>query len=154
MAKLEVRLQAPEETELYGVWGAANDKTLAKDIPALSAAFHKITGTRDGEVLPFVVLSRNYDEREGSSELFVGSKTVNDELSRLVLPAGEYAVITVKPKLGRFWGLAVGEAKRFFYTKWLPQSGFTANNLEYEYHTEKALGRDPSIDIIFSISKK
>lgn len=154
MAKIEVQLQQRDNITLYGVWGKTNDKTISKDIPALSAEFHKITKTQDGTVLPFFVLSKNYDVTNGDSELFIGSLNANDELSELVLPHDTYAVITVKPKFGALWGLAVGEAKRFFYTKWLPQSDYLGQNMEYEYHWEKSVGKKPTIDIVFAIKKR
>ncbi|MGJ0848469.1 hypothetical protein ACR77J_17400 [Tissierella praeacuta] len=52
------------------------------------------------------------------------------------------------------WGLAVGEAKRCFYTKWSPQSDYDAQNLEYEYHTYKSVGKNPTVDIVFAITKR
>lgn len=151
MAAIEVRLEQRDEITLYGVWGKTNDKTTTKDIPHLSSKFHKMTGTKDGTILPFFVLSKNYDANTGNSELFIGSLIADDKLSKLILPCSEYAIATIKPKFGALWGLAIGEAKHFFYTKWLPQSDYYAQNLEYEYHTEKAVGKKPTIDIVFAI---
>ena len=81
---------------------------------------------------------------------------MNDKnsLESYVLPASEYAKITVKPKLGFLWGASIGEAKQYFYTKWLPTSSFEALNLEYEYHTERSTEKQPAIDIIFAIRRK
>lgn len=154
MAAIQVRLEQRDETTLYGVWGKTNDKTIAKDIPQLSIEFNQITGTEDGAVLPFFVLSKNYDTNTGDSELFIGSKIIDDKLDELILPCDEYAIITVKPKFGMLWGMAIGEAKRFFYTKWIPQSDYYAQNFEYEYHTEKAIGRKPTVDIVFAICRR
>lgn len=154
MAKIEVQLQQKENTILYGVWGKTNDRTISKDIPLLSSKFYRITKTQEGTVLPFFVLSRNYDASTGDSELFIGSLLPNAELSELVLPDGTYAVITVKPKFGMLWGVAVGEAKRFFYTKWLQQSSYCGQNMEYEYHSKKTIGKKPAIDIVFSINNR
>lgn len=154
MAAIEVRLAHRDEITLYGVWGQTNDKTTRKDIPHLSSKFYKITRTKEGTVLPFFVLSKNYDANTRNSELFIGSLIADDKLSELILPCGEYAIATVKPKFGALWSLAIGEAKRFFYTNWLPQSDYYAQNLEYEYHTEKAVGKKPTIDIVFAICKR
>ena len=85
---------------------------------------------------------------------FIKRFLCKDELDRFVLPAGEYARITVKPKLGFLWGVAIGEAKRYFYTKWLPESPFEALNMEYEYHTEESVGKHPSITIVFAVQRK
>lgn len=154
MAKIEVRLEQKATTILYGVWGKMSDRTAAKDIPLLSAAFHNITKTQEGTVLPFFVLSQHYDESTGNSELFIGGLLSNEGLSELVLPNDIYAVVTVRPKFGMLWGIAVGEAKRLFYTKWLPQSEYCAQNMEYEYHSEKTIGKKPTLDIVFAIKKR
>lgn len=154
MKKFEVKLEQRAETRLYGLWDKTSDKTLAKDIPVLSSKYHQLTGMQSDTVLPFFVLSRNYDKHTGSSELLIGSLLKNENLSELVLPCDCYAVITVKPKFGMLWGLAVGEAKRYFYTKWLPQSDYDAQNLEYEYHTDKTVGKNPTVDIVLAITKR
>ena len=149
----EVRILPVEERVLHGLWTRSNDKTIAKDIATLSAQYHAAVGLAAGRVLPYVVLSQNYDTASGDFELFVGSTTPSEGLETLVLLAGDYAVMTVKPKLGFLWGAAIGSAKRFFYTKWLPQSQYAAKNVEYEYHTEKSVGKHPTIDLIFAIEK-
>lgn len=48
----------------------------------------------------------------------------------------------------------MGEAKRYFYAQWLPNSGYKALNMEYEYHTEKSVSKKPEIEIYFAIDKK
>lgn len=83
--------------------------------------------------------------------LFVGGKTRNTLLEPLVLPAGTYASITVHPRLGFLWGLAVGAAKRWFYTEWLPNQPYEAVNMEYELHTKSSAGTHPAIDLLFAI---
>ena len=108
----------------------------------------------EGKVLPYFVLSRNYNEQSRDFELFIGSMIDKSSLESYVLSAGEYAKITVKPKLGFLWGASIGEAKQYFYTKWLPKSSFEALNLEYEYHTERSTEKQPTIDIIFAIRRK
>lgn len=105
-------------------------------------------------VLPYFVLSKDYDAVSNNFEMFIGGYISNSNLESLILPAGEYAKITVKPKLGFLWGASIGEAKRYFYTKWLPKSNYEALNMEYEYHTEKSTGNNPTIDLIFAIQKK
>ena len=62
--------------------------------------------------------------------------------------------VTIKPKLGFLWGLSIGEAKKAFYTKWLPASDYLAHNMEYEYHTENSKGKNPQIDIHFAVQKR
>ena len=86
--------------------------------------------------------------------MLIGGNIVNNELDNYTLPAGNYAKITVKPKMGFLWGASIGEAKRYFYIKWLLENPYKALNMEYEYHTEKTIGKSPTMDIIFAISKK
>ena len=107
-----------------------------------------------GSVLPFFVLSRNYDGRNGSFELFVGGALEKDELEQAFLPPGEYAGMTVRPRLGFLWGAAIGAAKRYFYQKWLPQSPYGTLNMEYELHTEKSIRSHPSMVLFFAVKRK
>lgn len=154
MAKLTVTLiQHQEEKQLYGLWHKSSDKTQSKDIPEVSKKYYEVLHKKPGMVLPFYVLSKNYDETTNCFDLFIGGQDSDGTLSKLNLPKGMYAKITVKPKIGVLWGLAIGEAKRYFYTKWLPSSGFQAVNMEYEYHTEKSTGKKPEIDLMFAIKQ-
>ncbi len=100
-----------------------------------------------GSVLPFFVLSRNYDGRNGSFELFVGGALEKDGLEQAFLPP-------VRPRLGFLWGAAIGAAKRYFYQKWLPQSPYGTLNMEYELHTEKSIRSHPSMDLFFAVKRK
>ena len=74
--------------------------------------------------------------------------------SRRFFPPGEYAGMTVRPRLGFLWGAAIGAAKRYFYQKWLPQSPYGTLNMEYELHTEKSIRSHPSMDIFFAVKRK
>lgn len=149
MPKLDVNIINVEERIIYGLSKNSNDRTMSKDINELSKKYRTINISDN--VLPYFVLSKNYDAKTGNFELFVGSSVNDDRLSKLVLPAGKYAVITIKPKLGFLWGLSIGEAKRYFYTKWVKENNINGKNLEYEYHTEKSIQKKPTIDIIFAI---
>lgn len=148
-----VELEKLEERAIFGKWTASNDKTVAADIRALSKQYHSIVSLPEGGVLPYFVLSRNYQKKSGEFELLIGGALEKDGLECLVLPAGEYAKMTIKPKLGFLWGAAIGEAKRYFYTNWILQNTYRALNMEYEYHTEKSVGRHPAIELIFAIER-
>lgn len=151
---IEVSIHTQQAYSVHGVWGKSSDKTVAKDIPSLSEKYYGFIGKPPESVLPFFVLSRDYDKATGQFDLFIGGDREISGLETYYLPAGVYGKIVVKPKLGLFWGLAVGEAKRYFYTKWLPASNYEAKNMEYEYHTEKSVSKKPEIDLIFAIRKK
>ncbi|WP_040198235.1 hypothetical protein [Candidatus Soleaferrea massiliensis] len=154
MAKPEVRLERFEEITLFGLWGRSNDRTISRDISELAAVYHLKTNTKDTEILPFFVLSRNYDARSGDAGLYMGGLARKDALEKLILPEGGYTVMTIRPKHKAFWGMAVRAAKRYFYTKWLPLSGYRAENMEYEYHTVKSIGKKPSVDLVFAVEKR
>lgn len=51
-------------------------------------------------------------------------------------------------------GMAVGYAKRHFYTKWIPCSEYESLNMEYELYTEKSVAKKPEIDLLFAIKRK
>jgi len=153
MENLIVEIIKVDETVLYGIWKNSNDKTISKDINSLSNEYHVVVSLPEKGVLPYFVLSKNYSKETKNFELLIGSTLEKAGLERHVLISGEYAKITIKPKLGFLWGVAIGEAKRFFYEKWLPASQYQGLNMEYEFHTEKSEGRHPTIDIIFAIKK-
>lgn len=144
--------EQPEQT-LYGLHQPSNDRTQRRDIPSLSKRFYHQLGAEPGTVLPFYVVSKEYRPDDGSFSLFLGGECPCD-LECEALPAGTYAVLPVRPKLGFLWGSAIGQAKRWFYTQWLPNSGYEAVNLEYERHTRQSVGRHPSIELRFAIRRK
>ena len=146
-SKLTLR-ELPQQT-VYGLHIASGDRTQSRDIPALAGRFHKATGTAPGSVLPFYVVSRDYDPESGSFTLFVGGSCGPE---REILPAGTYAVLPIRPRFSFLWGAAVSAAKRRFYRNWLPESDYESLNLEYELHTEA--GRRPAGELRFRIRRK
>ena len=154
MASLNVEIMELEGKSVYGLWKKSNDKTISNDIDTLSEEYYSTICSSKGTVLPYIVLSRNYDETSRDFEMFIGSTIENNGLKSLTLPAGKYAKIIIKPKLRFFWGASIGEAKRYFYTKWLPTSPYQGMNMEYEFHTEKSKDKHPTVDIIFAIKEK
>lgn len=153
MAIEVITITQPQQT-IYGIWGKSNDKTVAKDIPILSKKYYDIIVKPSGSVLPFYVVCKNYNEVTGHFDILIGGECENSGLEMYYLPAGTYGKIVVKPKLGLLWGMAIGEAKQYFYKKWLPTSGYEAINLEYELHTEKSVAKKPEIDLLFAIKDK
>ena len=142
----------PEPRRFYGLWTASGDRAVRRDIPRLSRRYHQISGL-PAPALPFLVLCRDYDRRTGAFSLFVGGETEREGLEPFDLPAGLYARAEVRPLLGLFWGAAIGGAKREFYAKWLPASGYRPRNLEFEYHTARSVGRFPSVDLCFALER-
>ena len=66
----------PEERAIYGVWGKSSDKTVSKDIPALSKEYYGIVGKEPGLVLPFFVLSKDYAKDTGRFDLLIGAPCI------------------------------------------------------------------------------
>jgi len=143
-----------EAITIFGLSKHSNDKTQANDIPILSKTYYEIVGKNNGEVIPFFVISKDYDINTKDFLLLIGSQIENSKLEPFVIPKGFYGKITIKPKLGLMWGLSIGEAKRTFYTQWLPKMDYLPLNMEYEYHTEMSMGRKPQLDIFFAIKKR
>jgi len=142
-----------QDKTVFGLCKQSNDKTHAKDIPALSKKYYEVVGKKSGAVLPFFVISKDYDKDTKDYRLFVGGLIECADLETFTIPKGLYGKVTVKPKMGFMWGMSIGIAKRAFYTEWLPKSNYAPINMEYEYHTEVSQGKNPQIDILFAIEE-
>ena len=150
---IEIVLVAKPSKTIYGLWRKSNDRTIAKDIPALSKQYYTSVGKTPKSVVPFFVLSKDYDEKTGDFDLFIGGEIKCGKLTACELPGGQYGKVTVRPKLGFIWSLAIGEVKRYVYTKWVSSSEYLALNMEYEHHTQKSIGKKPEIDLFFALEK-
>ena len=146
----EVALTKQPRQMLYCLHKNSGDK--AGIFPASQNSFTHI-GAKPEMVLPFYVVSRDYDAAAEAFTLFIGDDGSNRGLEQEVLPAGIYAKLELRPRLGFLWGHSVGRAKRWFYTKWLPGSGYEAVNLEYELHTKKSVGKHPAVDLLFAFRR-
>ena len=147
-------VESKEDKTVSGLRQKSNDKTQAKDIPALSKKYYEAVGKKSGEVIPFFVITKDYDESTKDFQLFIGGSIEYVNLETFTIPKGHYGKVTIKPKMGFLWGLSIGEAKRSFYTMWLPQSEYSPLNLEYEYHTDVSKRKSQQIDILFAIKKR
>lgn len=155
MSKLNINvIEKVEDMSVFGLWMNSNDKYVSKDIQTLSKKYYEIVGKKEGGVLTFFVLSKDYNEKTKDFELFVGGFLEDGNLEKTKLPAGYYGMVTIKPMLGFLWGLSIGQAKRYFYTQWLPKSNYRSLNLEFEYHTEKSVQKSPEIELYFAVTPK
>lgn len=153
MKEFDVQLETFKETMIYGIWMKSNDKNISRDIHKLSKEYYEVVKKKEKEVAPLYVLSSNHKDNTGDFQLFIASTIEESSLEPYKLHDGTYAKITVKPKFGFLWETSIGEAKKYFYKDWLPNSGYEPLNFEYELHTEKSHGKDQSVDIVFGISK-
>ena len=152
MGKVDFSIvEIKDDMLVYGTGQKSNDKTQAKDIPALSKKYYEAAGKDSGEVIPFFVISKGYDESTKDFQLFIGGSIENESLETFIIPKGLYGKATVKPKMGFLWGLSIGETKRAFYKEWLPKSRYVALNMEYECHTEISKGKKPQIELLFAV---
>ena len=155
MSKLDFTVvEIKEDMFVYGLGQKSNDRTQSKDIPILTKKYYDIVEKESGKVIPFFVVSKDYNKSTRNFKLFIGGLLENKGLDTLIIPRGLFIRATIKPKMGFLWGLSIGEAKRTFYTGWLPKSDYTALNMEYEHHTEVSISRNPQIDILFAVEKR
>jgi hypothetical protein len=144
-------IDVSKDTLVYVVGQKSNDRTQAKDISALAKKYREAVGKNSGVVVPLFVISKDYDENTKDFHLFIGGLNKNESLEAFVIPKGLYGKTTIKPRFGFMWGLSIGDAKRAFYTQWLPKSNYTALNIEYEHHTEISTEKKPQIEILFAV---
>ena len=109
-------LEIDEDIIVFGLRQKSNDKAQSKDIPSLSKKYHAVVEKGRGEVIPFFVVSKDYDENTRDFSLFIGGMLENENLETFTIPRGLFVKTTIKPKAGFLWGLLIGRAKRAFYT--------------------------------------
>ena len=114
MANLEVKIESLEKRTVYGLWKKSNDRTIRKDIASISRMYHEIVAVPKGKILPYFVLSQNYNAESKGFDLFVGSNIANDNLECHTIPSGNYAIITVRPKMGVLMGTFHRRGKTIF----------------------------------------
>lgn len=154
MEARQVQLVERAEECIYGLEMETRDARLHRDIPELTRRYRACTGRNARRALSLYVLTRDYAPESGRSTLFIGGRLPGEGLQALRLPGGLYAKLEIRPRFQFLWGAATGSAKRWFYTRWLPQSGFEARNLEFELHAARALERRPSAELYFALKRK
>lgn len=94
MSKLEVSIEYIEQQTIYGLWQKSNDRTISKDIAALSKQYYAEVAMPEGKVLPYFVLSKNYDKQSRDFELFIvttGEKRYKGHRQRKVQTEGFFS---------------------------------------------------------------
>ena len=144
-------VELTEDVLVYGVKRRSNDKTQSNDIRSTTKKYYDIIKRKSGEVIPFFVISKGYEKNTKDFDLFTGGLLKHNELESFTIQKGTFIRATIKPKMGFLWGSSIGEAKRTFYEEWLPKTDFSPLNMEYEYHSEISIGKNPQIDIFFAV---
>jgi len=71
MSKLSFSLvEISTDISVFGLSHESNDKTQAKDIPAVSQRYYAAVGKESGEVIPFFVISKGYNKISKDFRLF------------------------------------------------------------------------------------
>jgi predicted transcriptional regulator YdeE len=138
-------------------------KSIYKDAGKLGKEYqqfkemHKIPNLQ--EPWAFVAYSKDFNEATKSWEYIMGDVVTNldsipEGLNGYEIPAMEYAIFPIKAKFKFLWGLEIGRMKRYIFTNWLPNSIYKSTGCDFEYHDERSIGKNPSIDLYVAIEEK
>jgi predicted transcriptional regulator YdeE len=151
---------------MIGMQTETGMKSVFRDVAGLGRrwrAFKKTGGVPNRkEPWAFVAVSKDHDERAGTWRYLMGDvvtriDAVPPGLTACAIPAGIYAVFTLRPPNRFAWGITIGAAKRYIYTDWFPRSGFQAGTevTDFELHDERStVRRGPTIDLYVAVRKK
>lgn len=149
--------------EAVGLMMTTSMKGIYKDVPNILKRYmalkekHGIPQQR----LPweYVSLSKNFSG-DKTWEYFTGHvvdrpEAIPEAFASFKIPAGKYAVFSVRPKFKFMLGVAIGKTKKFIYKDWLPASGFEFAGHEFEYNNEKMFNENPHyIDLYIAVKDK
>lgn len=157
-----VTLDAP--IKMAGVSIRTGMKKIYKDSVTIGKVYRRIKGTITNKREPwaFTAISKNISPDNSEWDYLMGDvvtsfDTQPENLETFEIPVKTYAVFKVAPKFGFLWGPAIGKTKKFIFNDWLPNSGYEADTGEvgdFEYHDERSVGRNPSIDLYVPVRKK
>ena len=138
-------------------------KRIYRDASGLGRKYARIKKTCSIPALKtpwaFVAYSRDFDESAGSWEYIMGDVVTGfdalpEGLKGYEIPAGTWAVFTVRPRFRFMWGAEIGRMKQYIFGEWLPHSGYRPKGSDFEYHDERSTGKRASIDLYVEIEKK
>lgn len=107
----------------------------------------------------FVAYSKDFNEETKSWEYIMGDVVTNldsipEGLKGYEIPARTYAIFPIKAKFKFLWGLEIARTKKFIFNNWLQNSKYESTGCDLEYHDERSIGKNPSIDLYVEIEKK
>jgi predicted transcriptional regulator YdeE len=158
-----VELEHP--IEIMGMSTETDTRSVYRDVAQLGKRFeaYKQENEIPDRVEPwgFAAVSKDFDEATGAFSYIMGDVVVSLDrvpagLTGSEIPAGTYAVFPVRPKNRFGWGMAIGIAKRYAYTVWLPGSEYERAGTidDFEYHDERSTGRNPEIDLYVAVRRR
>ena len=157
-----IQLNSP--IKMIGVSIRTGMKTIYKDAVVLGKEYQKIKDSIQNKKEPwaFVAISKDISSDNSSWEYLMGDVVttfdkVPQSLATFEIPAKTYAVFTIRPKLSFLWGPMIGLTKKFIFTEWLPDSKYESDSSiigDFEYHDERSITKNPSIDLYVSVKEK
>lgn len=156
-----IRLEEP--IKIVGLAIQTGTKTVYKDVPELGKKFHSLKKSKGlkHRKMPwgFAAVTKDFDQKQGTWTYIIGDvvTSLKDQPAEFVtfeIPAGTYAVFTVRPKNRLVWGWTITQVKNYAYTQWLPGSDYTAAGDidDFEYNDERSMRlRDAEIDLYISV---
>ena len=157
-------VEIEQPLQIMGLSIETSTKKVFRDVAQLGKRFEKIKGQIPNRQQPwiFTAVSKDYDKHAQTFWYMMGDvvthvEVVPEELETFDIPAGTYAVFPVRPKNKLGWGFAIGDAKRYAYDEWLPQSMYKPAGTidDFEYHDERSeQAKNPEIDLYVAIRPK
>lgn len=152
--------------QVLGMGRQISLRTIYRDLPEVGKRFdifrkaHPTPNRKDP--WGYVVVSMDYNEATQQMNILLGdvvTKIENPppELTPFEIPPGTFAVFRIRPKNRPGWPVALAAAKRFIYTEWLPNSGYTSAGKvnDFEYHDARSeRKKDPEIELYVSVASK
>jgi len=163
MEKTPEILTLDQPVRFVGLSVKTDMKRIYRDASGLGRKYARIKKTCSIPALKtpwaFVAYSRDFDESAGSWEYIMGDVVTGfdalpEGLKGYEIPAGTWAVFTVRPRFRFMWGAEIGRMKQYIFGEWLPHSGYRPKGSDFEYHDERSTGKRASIDLYVEIEKK
>ena len=142
-----------------------DDKAIYQDVSKVAVQFNEIKKVYPipnlKEPWASINISKDYNPEKGTFTYVVGDvvnvvDTIPPGLKSYEIPPLTYAVFPIRPKSNIAWGITMGRMKKFIYTEWLPNSGYSPSGTfgEFELHDERSLGKHPEINLYVAIKEK
>ncbi len=156
----------PEPILIVGMSVETNLRSIYRDVPALGRRYRNYkrehTLPNKKEPWAFAAVTWGHNERTGTMSYMMGDvvtriETLPSYLQAFTIPAIKYAVFPIRPKNRFGWPIAIGDAKRYIYTEWMPKSAFEPAGIldDFEYHDERSARRkDPEVDLYVAIKPR
>jgi predicted transcriptional regulator YdeE len=138
-------------------------KKIYKDADVLGKEYNNFKASKKipnlKEPWAFVAYSKDFNEQTKSWEYIMGDVVTNldsvpEGLKGYEIPTTTYAIFPIKAKFKFLWGLEIGRTKKYIYSNWLQNSKYESTGCDFEYHDERSIGKNPSIDLYVEIEKK